>query len=144
MDYYRDRHMPMLKERMGDACLYCTIDSGLGGGRPGSPPAYTAMRHIHCTSVDTFNAAYGPHVKAVLADVPNYTDLQPVSPSCRSARWWSSARSVLRVIRPTGAYVTIRTHHACGTSSGPRLFCPVLNQRHRMTETVNRTLSSRW
>ena len=78
MGYYRDRHMPMLKERMGDACLYYTIDSGLGGGRPGSPPAYTAMCHIHCTSVDTFNAAFGPHVKAIMADVPNYTDLQPV------------------------------------------------------------------
>ena len=36
------------------------------------------MCHIHCTSVDTFHAAFGPHVKAIMADVPNYTDLQPV------------------------------------------------------------------
>jgi uncharacterized protein (TIGR02118 family) len=36
------------------------------------------MCHIHCDSVEAFNAAFGPHAKEILADVPNYTDLQPV------------------------------------------------------------------
>ena len=35
-DYYREKHMPLVKARMGDACKYYTIDKGLaeqyGGG----------------------------------------------------------------------------------------------------------------
>ena len=77
-DYYRDKHMPLLKERMGDACLYYTIEKGLAGGEPGSPPIYVAMCHFFCDSVPAFAAAFGPHAKEILGDIPNYTDLQPV------------------------------------------------------------------
>ncbi|VTU21241.1 EthD protein [Variovorax sp. PBL-H6] len=77
-DYYRDKHMPMLKEKMGDACKSYTIDKGLAGGAPGAPAPYIGMCHIHCDSVESFQAAFGPHAKAILADIANYTDLQPV------------------------------------------------------------------
>lgn len=76
--YYRDKHMPLLKKRLGDACLYYTIDKGLAGGGPGTPPAYVAMCHVFSESVETFNAAFGPHAKEILGDIANYTDLQPV------------------------------------------------------------------
>ena len=36
LSYYRDRHMPMAHERLGDACKGTAIDIGLGGGAPGS------------------------------------------------------------------------------------------------------------
>ena len=46
-DYYRDKHLPLIKGRMGAALKYYTIDKGLSGesgGRPGDlcrhvPPA---------------------------------------------------------------------------------------------------------
>jgi uncharacterized protein (TIGR02118 family) len=77
-DYYRDKHMPLVKARMGDACRYYTVDKGLSGGRPGTPPAYVGMCHIYADSVDSFNNAFGPHAKEILGDIANYTDLQPV------------------------------------------------------------------
>jgi uncharacterized protein (TIGR02118 family) len=77
-DYYRDKHMPMLKEKMGDACKSYTIDKGLAGGAPGAPAPYIGMCHIFCDSVESFQAAFGPHMKAIMADVPNYTDLKLV------------------------------------------------------------------
>jgi uncharacterized protein (TIGR02118 family) len=77
-DYYRDRHMPMLKEKMGDACKSYTIDKGLAGGAPGAPAPYIGMCHIYCDSVESFQAAFGPHAKAIMADIANYTDLKPV------------------------------------------------------------------
>lgn len=77
-DYYRDKHMPMLKEKMGDACKSYTIDKGLAGGAPGAPAPYIGMCHIFCDSVESFQAAFGPHAKAIMADVANYTDLKPV------------------------------------------------------------------
>lgn len=77
-DYYRDRHMPLVKARMGDACMFYTVDKGLAGGAPGEPPAYVAMCHIYTESVEAFQAAFGPHAGEILADIPNYTDLKPV------------------------------------------------------------------
>ena len=35
MDYYRDRHMPMVQARMGGALKFYTVDRGLAGGAPG-------------------------------------------------------------------------------------------------------------
>ena len=33
-EYYRDKHMPLVKARLGDACKYYTVDKGLAGGTP--------------------------------------------------------------------------------------------------------------
>ncbi|MDQ0072935.1 uncharacterized protein (TIGR02118 family) [Variovorax boronicumulans] len=76
--YYRDKHMPLLKARMGDACLKYTIDKGLGGGAPGSLPAYIGMCHVFCESVEAFQKAFGPHAKEINGDIKNYTDIAPV------------------------------------------------------------------
>ncbi len=35
--YYRDKHMPLVKAKMGDACRFYTVDKGLAGGAPGAP-----------------------------------------------------------------------------------------------------------
>ena len=40
--YYRGRHMPMAKARLGSTCSYYTVDKGLAGRAPGSPPAPTS------------------------------------------------------------------------------------------------------
>ena len=77
-DYYRDTHMLLLKARMGAACKHYTVEKGLAGGAPGSPAAYIAMCHIFCDSVEAFQAAFGPHAKEIMGDIPNYTDLKPV------------------------------------------------------------------
>jgi uncharacterized protein (TIGR02118 family) len=77
-DYYRDTHMPLLKARMGERCRSYTIDKGLAGGTPDAPPAYVAMCHVLCDSVEDFQAGFGPHAKEILGDIRNYTDLQPV------------------------------------------------------------------
>ena len=77
-DYYRDTHMPLVAARMGVACRFYTVDKGLAGGAPGQPPTYVGMCHIFCDSVDSFQAGFGPHAQEILADIANYTDLQPV------------------------------------------------------------------
>ena len=62
---------------MGEACLYYTVDKGPEGGAPGEPAAYVAMCHFFCDSVESFKAAFGPHAKEIMDDIPNYTDLAP-------------------------------------------------------------------
>ena len=74
--YYRDKHMPLLKARMGAACKSYTIDKGLAGGAPGTPATYVGMCHI--ADIESFQAGFGPHAKEIMADIANYTDLAPV------------------------------------------------------------------
>jgi len=75
--YYRDKHMPLVKARLGDSCLYYAVDRGLAGGAPGAPASFVAMCHLHFESVESFQAAFGPHAQEIMADIPNYTDLPP-------------------------------------------------------------------
>jgi|SRR5215510_10308636 len=77
-DYYRDKHMPLVKARMGAACKSYTVDKGIAGGTTGGPAAYVSMCHIFCDSVEAFNAAFGPHTKEIMSDLPAFTDQQPV------------------------------------------------------------------
>jgi uncharacterized protein (TIGR02118 family) len=77
-DYYRDKHMPMLAQRLGKACLYYTVDKGLAGGAPGAPSPYTASCSVYAESVEALQAAMNPHIPEILADIANYTDAQPV------------------------------------------------------------------
>jgi len=76
--YYRDRHMPLVKMRMGDYCKYYTVDMGLAGGTAGAPPTYIGMGHLFCDSVEAFQAGFGPHAAEIMGDIPNYTDQIPV------------------------------------------------------------------
>jgi uncharacterized protein (TIGR02118 family) len=34
--------------------------------------------HFYTDSVEAFQKGFGPHPKEILADIPNYTDLNPV------------------------------------------------------------------
>jgi uncharacterized protein (TIGR02118 family) len=76
--YYRDRHMPMVKARLGGACAYYTVDRGLSGRAPGSPPAFVAMCAFICDSAEAYVAAMQEHLAEVQGDLANYTDIVPV------------------------------------------------------------------
>ncbi len=77
-EYYRTKHMPLVKARMGANCHSYTVDKGLAGGTPGAPAPYAAMCHIFCETVEAFQAGFGPHAAEIMKDIPNYTDVAPV------------------------------------------------------------------
>lgn len=78
MDYYRSSHMPMVGEKLGGALKKMEIDEGLSGAAPGSPPAFLAVGHLYFDSVESFQAAFGPHAAAIMGDIPNYTNIEAV------------------------------------------------------------------
>lgn len=77
-DYYRLRHLPLIKERLGDACRHYAIDSGLAGDLAGGAPIYVASCHIFCDSLEAFRSAIEPHAAELTEDVANYTDIAPL------------------------------------------------------------------
>lgn len=78
MEYYCNKHMPMVKQKVGAACKSVAIEQRLGGAEPGSGATYIAMGHMYFDSVETFQAAIQPHSQVIMRDVPNYTDIQPI------------------------------------------------------------------
>ena len=78
MDYYCNRHMPMVQDRLGAACKRVAVEKGLSGGAPNTSPDYIAMGHLFFDSVAEFQTAFAPHASELLADIPNYTNTKPV------------------------------------------------------------------
>jgi len=78
MDYYVNKHIPLVRDRLGAACKNAAVEAGLGGAMPGSPATYVAMGHLWFDSVESFQQSFAPHAQEIMGDIPNYTDLQPV------------------------------------------------------------------
>ena len=69
-DYYRDKHVPLCLKTWG--LKGAEIDKGLDG-------PYVAAVHFTFESMDALGAAMGNEgTGAVIADVANYTTIQPV------------------------------------------------------------------
>ncbi|HXC89803.1 MAG TPA: EthD family reductase [Stellaceae bacterium] len=77
MDYYCNSHIPMVRQKLGAACKGAAVEHGLSGAAPGSRPAFIAMGHLYFDTLEAFQAAFGPHAQAFMADIPNYTDIEP-------------------------------------------------------------------
>ena len=77
MNYYCNSHIPMVRQKLGAACKGAAVEQGITGATPGSRPGFIAMGHIYFESVEAFQTAFGPHAEAIMADIPNYTDIQP-------------------------------------------------------------------
>jgi uncharacterized protein (TIGR02118 family) len=78
MDYYTNKHIPMVADLVGDALIGASVEAGLGGGMPGEPAPYAAMGNLYFEDMEALQANFAPHVPTFMADVPNYTDVQPV------------------------------------------------------------------
>ena len=78
ISYYLHNHIPMVRQKLGAACKGVAVEQGLAGGAPGSQPTYAAMGHLLFDSVESFQAAFAPHAATIMADIPNYSTVQPV------------------------------------------------------------------
>ncbi len=77
MEYYCNKHIPMVQQKLGAALKGGAVEQGLSGVEPGSRATYIAMGHLYFDSVEAFQAAFGPHAESIMGDIPNYTDIQP-------------------------------------------------------------------
>ena len=73
-DYYRTKHLPLIKSRMGAALKYYTIDKALMDGEGMPLGAYVAMCHLLCDSLGAYQASFGPHARKSGETYPNFTD----------------------------------------------------------------------
>jgi uncharacterized protein (TIGR02118 family) len=76
--YYSGTHMAMVKDRLGSKGLVkAEVDRGLAGGAPGAPAPFVAAGHLYFASIEEFQSAFSAHSAEIMADIPNYTDIEP-------------------------------------------------------------------
>jgi uncharacterized protein (TIGR02118 family) len=78
-DYYLNRHVPLLRERLSKYGLGAiTVDQGIAGFMPGAPPAYTCVVTVAFDTVENLQQGMGAHGAEILGDIPNFTDIPAV------------------------------------------------------------------
>jgi uncharacterized protein (TIGR02118 family) len=77
MNYYVTKHLPMVQKKLGSALKGVAAEQGIAGGSPGVAAPFIAIGHLMCDSVETFQSSFAPHAESIMADVPNYTNVQP-------------------------------------------------------------------
>ncbi len=78
MDYYMNKHIPMVGGLLGDSIKAATVEKGLGGGEPGSPATYIAMGNLYFSTMESFENSFGPNADAIMADLHNFTNSTPI------------------------------------------------------------------
>jgi uncharacterized protein (TIGR02118 family) len=78
MDYYCTKHIPLVQEKVGEALVKVTVERGLAGPGPDSPPLYTTVCQLFFESMDAFSTHCAPHSPEFDADLPNFTDITPI------------------------------------------------------------------
>ena len=75
-DYYVHRHMPMVGQLLGPVLQGASVDVGVA--TPQGPPPYLLIAHLWFETLEAFESALAAHGPALMADIPNYTNVRPI------------------------------------------------------------------
>jgi uncharacterized protein (TIGR02118 family) len=78
MDYYATKHMPLAASLFGESLVTMSIDKGLSSGVPDVPVPYLAVGYFYFENMEAMQNVMGPNRDQLRADIPNYTNIQPV------------------------------------------------------------------
>ena len=76
--YYTEKHVPMVKRLLGEACKKAEVEKGFSGATPGSAPANTIIGYLYFDTIENFQNSFGPNAEEIISDVKNFTDINPV------------------------------------------------------------------
>ncbi len=78
MDYYLNKHIPMVKGLFAGALKATAIDIGIAGGAAGAPTPFVVICCFYFDNVSAFQNAMAANGPKIQGDIPNYTNIQPV------------------------------------------------------------------
>jgi len=78
MDYYINKHIPLIEALLGDVLKGTEIEKGLGGAAPKSIAPFAGVGNMYFNSVKEFGKAFGPNTEKIMGDLPNFTNIEPV------------------------------------------------------------------
>ncbi len=76
-DYYVNTHMRLARERLADFGMgRIDVERGIEA-MDGERPAYICVAHAEFSDMEGMKRGLEEHAEELLADVPNYTDIEP-------------------------------------------------------------------
>jgi len=78
MDYYSNKHMPLVASLLGDSLKLLAIDKGIAGRTPDEPIPYLAIGYLYFDQLSAYQNSFGPNAEEIVGDIPNFTNIQPV------------------------------------------------------------------
>lgn len=76
MDYYLNKHAVLVKKTLGEKLRGVSIEKGLGGMEPGSPPPFFVIASLYFESIESFQSAF-LKAEILMADISNFTNTDP-------------------------------------------------------------------
>ena len=77
MEYYVQKHIPLVKELMGNKLKGATVEKGISSAAPGSTAPFAGMGNMYFDSMEDFGSAFGPNAQRIMGDLPNFTNIEP-------------------------------------------------------------------
>ena len=78
LDYYLNKHLPMVAGKLAaHGMAGWAADQGVAGPTPAAPAEFMIQAHILFESLEQFQAGMAAEGAAIMADIANYTDIQP-------------------------------------------------------------------
>ncbi len=78
MDYYSNKHMPMVANVLGESLKVFKIDKGISGRSPDESIPYLAIGYLYFDTLSAYQNVFGPNAEKIVGDIPNYTNTQPI------------------------------------------------------------------
>ena len=78
MDYYENKHMPLVAGFLGENLKFYEIDKGIASRTPNDEVPFVAIGYFYIGDVAEYNKAIAQNRDAVINDIKNYTNIQPV------------------------------------------------------------------
>ena len=78
MDYYSNKHMPMISSLFGESLKKLEIDKGISGRTPDEPIPYLAIGYLYFDNLSDYQTSFSKNADKILSDIPNYTNIQPI------------------------------------------------------------------
>jgi uncharacterized protein (TIGR02118 family) len=76
--YYGEKHLPMLREKFGQACKAIVIDRGIRGGTPDAPAPFLIVANLMFENLEAFQNSFRPNAQAIMEDFANFSNVQPI------------------------------------------------------------------
>jgi uncharacterized protein (TIGR02118 family) len=78
VDYYINKHVPLVSKTLGSALKNASYEKGLASTDPDTPAPYVAIASLYFESMEEFGKAFEKGAPTLMADLPNFTDIEPV------------------------------------------------------------------
>lgn len=78
MNYYANKHIPLVQHLFGDAMKGASIDKGVSSGTQAMPVPYLAIGYLYFENISAYEDGLKPNLEKILVDIPNYTNITPV------------------------------------------------------------------